>query len=29
MDRIDHSGIYNVDSGRHTHKLRVMKRILE
>jgi len=29
IDRIDHSGIYNVDSGRHTHKLRVMKRILE
>lgn len=29
LDRIDHSGIYNVDSGRHTHKLRVMKRILE
>jgi len=29
IDRIDHSGIYNVDTGRHTHKLRVMKRILE
>lgn len=29
VDRIDHSGIYNVDTGRHTHKLRVMKRILE
>ena len=29
IDRIDHSGIYNVDSGRHTHKLRVMKRVLE
>lgn len=29
IDRIDHSGIYNVDSGRHTHKLRVMKRILK
>ena len=29
IDRIDHSGIYNVDTERHTHKLRVMKRILE
>lgn len=29
IDRIDHSGIYNVDTGRHTHKLRVMKKILE
>ena len=29
IDRIDHSGIYNVDTGRHTHKLRVMKNILE
>jgi cell wall-associated NlpC family hydrolase len=29
IDRIDHSGIYNVDIGRHTHRLRVMKRILE
>lgn len=28
IDRLDHLGIYNVDSGRHTHKLRVIKRIL-
>ena len=25
IDRIDHLGIYNVDTGRHTHKLRVIK----
>jgi len=29
IDRIDHSGIYNVDTGRHTHPLRVMKRVVE
>ena len=29
IDRIDHSGIYNVDTGRHTHKLRVMKNVLD
>jgi len=28
IDRIDHSGIYNVDSRRHTHKLRVIKKII-
>jgi len=28
IDRIDHSGIYNVDSKRHTHKLRVIKKII-
>ncbi len=27
IDRIDHSGIYNVDTKRHTHKLRVMKQL--
>ncbi|MCA0931623.1 C40 family peptidase [Lutimonas saemankumensis] len=27
IDRIDSSGIYNVDTKRHTHKLRVMKQI--
>ena len=27
IDRIDSSGIYNIDSQRHTHKLRVMKQI--
>lgn len=27
IDRIDSSGIYNVDSKRHTHKLRVMKQL--
>jgi len=28
IDRIDHTGIYNVDSKRHTHKLRVIKKII-
>ena len=28
IDRIDHSGIYNVDIKRHTHKLRVIKKII-
>ena len=28
IDRLDHSGIYNVDSRRHTHKLRVIKKII-
>jgi len=28
IDRLDHSGIYNVDTYRHTHKLRVMKKII-
>ena len=28
IDRIDHSGIYNVDTRRHTHKLRVIKKII-
>lgn len=28
IDRLDHSGIYNVDLKRHTHKLRVIKRIV-
>ncbi|RXG20650.1 C40 family peptidase [Leeuwenhoekiella marinoflava] len=28
IDRIDHTGIYNVDRRTHTHKLRVIKRIL-
>ena len=27
IDRLDQSGIYNVDLNRHTHKLRVMKQI--
>ena len=27
IDRLDSSGIYNVDTNRHTHKLRVMKQI--
>ncbi len=27
IDRIDHSGIYNVDLKRHTHQLRVIKKI--
>ena len=28
IDRLDHSGIYNVDSQKHTHKLRVIKKII-
>ncbi len=28
IDRIDHSGIFNVDTQRHTHKLRVIKKII-
>ncbi len=28
IDRLDHSGIYNIDSKRHTHKLRVIKKII-
>ncbi|MCK5781857.1 MAG: C40 family peptidase [Flavobacteriales bacterium] len=27
IDRIDHSGIFNVDTKRHSHKLRVIKKI--
>lgn len=28
IDRLDHSGIYNVDKRQHTHKLRVIKKII-
>lgn len=28
IDRLDHAGIYNVDLGKHTHKLRVIKKII-
>ena len=28
IDRLDHSGIYNIDSKVHTHKLRVIKKII-
>lgn len=28
IDRLDHSGIYNIDKGVHTHKLRVIKKII-
>ncbi|SDX54219.1 SH3 domain-containing protein [Lutibacter oricola] len=28
IDRIDHSGIFNVDNQKHTHKLRVIKKII-
>lgn len=28
IDRLDHSGIYNVDQNQHTHKLRVIKKII-
>jgi len=28
IDRLDHSGIYNVDTQKHTHQLRVIKKII-
>ena len=28
IDRLDHSGIYNVEKNMHTHKLRVIKKII-
>ncbi|WGH75476.1 C40 family peptidase [Tenacibaculum tangerinum] len=28
IDKLDHSGIYNVDTQQHTHKLRVIKRLV-
>ena len=28
IDRLDHSGIYNIDTKRHTHKLRVIKKMI-
>ncbi|WP_299122656.1 C40 family peptidase [uncultured Winogradskyella sp.] len=28
IDRLDHSGIYNMDKNSHTHKLRVIKKII-
>ncbi|WP_400079124.1 NlpC/P60 family protein [Winogradskyella sp. R77965] len=28
IDRLDHSGIYNMDKNAHTHKLRVIKKII-
>ena len=28
IDRLDHSGIYNIDTHRHTHRLRVIKKII-
>lgn len=28
IDRLDHSGIFNIETKRHSHKLRVIKRIL-
>jgi len=28
IDRLDHSGIYNVDRKKHTHKLRVIKKVI-
>ncbi len=28
IDRLDHTGIYNVDTKRHSHKLRVIKQIV-
>jgi len=28
IDRLDHTGIFNIDTHRHTHKLRVIKKII-
>jgi hypothetical protein len=28
IDRLDHSGIYNVENNKHSHKLRVIKKII-
>lgn len=28
IDRIDHSGIYNAELGKHTHQLRVIKKVI-
>ena len=28
IDRLDHTGIYNVDTNKHSHKLRVIKKII-
>lgn len=28
VDRLDHSGIYNVNTHKHTHKLRVIKKVI-
>ena len=28
IDRLDHLGIFNAETNRHTHKLRVIKRII-
>ena len=28
IDRLDHSGIYNIDKNIHTHKLRVIKKVI-
>lgn len=28
IDRIDHSGIFNVETNRHTHRLRVIKKVI-
>ncbi|PKP25552.1 MAG: hydrolase Nlp/P60 [Bacteroidetes bacterium HGW-Bacteroidetes-2] len=28
IDKLDHSGIFNIDTGKHSHKLRVIKKIV-
>ena len=28
IDRLDHTGIYNVDTNKHSHKLRVIKKVI-
>src|SRR5690606_7204908 len=29
IDRLDHTGIFNADTGKYSHKLRVIKKIVE
>jgi hypothetical protein len=29
IDTLDHSGIYNKELGKHTHKLRVLKSLVD
>jgi cell wall-associated NlpC family hydrolase len=29
IDKLDHQGIFNVDTGRYTHKLRLIRRVLD
>ena len=29
IDKLDHQGIFNVDTGKYTHKLRLIRRVLD